>query len=83
MRYCDALEKLVEFRNKLMSDPPKDRRIRIYHKRLEKKQTFFKEVNFEEEFAKTDDQIIAGYWKQMMQNNSRSQKFQSKRKLEF
>lgn len=37
MKYADALDKLIEFRNKLMSEPPKDRRIRIYHKKHERK----------------------------------------------
>ena len=81
MKYVDALDKLIELRNKLMSEPPKDRRVRIYHKKHEKKNVHVQEVSFSEEFSKSDDQIIAGYWKQAMTNNAKSQKFQSKRKL--
>lgn len=83
MKYVDALEKLIEIRNKMMSEPPKDRRMRIYNKRWESKEVRVQEVNFEEEFAKSSDQEIIGYWKQILANNARSQKFQSKRKLEF
>ena len=81
MKYCDALDKLVEFRNQLMSEAPKNRRLRIYHKKHEVKNVQVQQVNFEEEFSKSDDQIIAGYWKQVMVNNAKSQQFQSKRKM--
>jgi len=37
MKYVDALDKLIEFRHKIMSQPPKDRKLRIYHKRHETK----------------------------------------------
>lgn len=40
-------------------------------------------MSFEEQFAKSNDQEVIGYWKQIMANNARSQKFQSKRKLQF
>jgi hypothetical protein len=33
MKYVDALEKLIEFRHKIMSEPPSDRDIKIYHKK--------------------------------------------------
>jgi len=64
-----------------MSEPPKDRRLRIYHKRFELKDVRIAEISFEEEFQKSDDQAIVGYWKQIISNNMKSQKFQSKRKL--
>lgn len=41
------------------------------------------EISFEEQFSKSDDQIIASYWKEIIANRNNSQKFQSKRKLEF
>ena len=83
IKYVDALDKLIEFRNKLMAEAPKDRRIRIYHKKHDKKRVEVDSINFEEEFSKSDDKLIAGYWKQAVMNNTQSQKFQSKRKLEF
>lgn len=48
MKYVDALEKLVEIRNKMMAEPPKDRRLRIYHKRFESKDVRIAEISFEE-----------------------------------
>ncbi len=81
MKYVDALDKLLEFRHKLMSQPPKDRKLRIYHKRHETKSTSdLKEVNMEEEFEKSEDKIIQSYWGQIMSENRKSSNFQSKRK---
>lgn len=37
MKYVDALEKLLQFRQKIMSQPPQDRKIQIYHKKYESK----------------------------------------------
>ena len=37
MKYVDALEKLIEFRHKIMSEAPKDRQLKIYHKKYETK----------------------------------------------
>lgn len=37
MKYVDALDKLLEIRNKIMSQPLQDRRIRIYDKKFESK----------------------------------------------
>ena len=33
VKYVDALEKLMQFRQKIMSEAPSDRKIKIYHKR--------------------------------------------------
>ena len=49
MKYVDALDKLMDFRQKLMSEPPKDRKLKIYHQKYEKKSfNDLPEVNMEE-----------------------------------
>lgn len=84
MKYIDALDKLLEFRQRIMSQPPKDRKLRIYHKRHETKSTSgLLEVNMQEEFAKSEDKIIQSYWGQIMNENRKNSTFQSKRKQEF
>ena len=50
MKYVDALDKLIEYRNKIMSQPPKDRKLKIYHKKYDKKNNYFPQVNLESEF---------------------------------
>ena len=40
-------------------------------------------MTFEQEFSKSDDKMIVSYWKEIVENNMKSQGFQSKRKLEF
>ena len=37
MKYVVALEKLIEVRNKIMSQPLQDRRLRIYDKKFDSK----------------------------------------------
>ena len=64
-----------------MSKPPSDRRLRIYHKKHEKKFVNFNQVSFETEFSQSDDQMIASYWKNYIQENRKASNFQSKRKL--
>ena len=67
-----------------MSQPPQDRRIRIYHKRHETKSVSeLAEVNMEEEFEKSEDKLIKSYWGQIMNENKKNSTFQSKRKQEF
>lgn len=83
MRYADALDKLIEYRNKLMSQPPKDRRVKLYHQKYDKKLQNFTQINLQTEFAKSDDEVIAGYWKNYIIENRKNSHFQSKRKLEF
>lgn len=64
-----------------MSEPPQDRKIRIYHKRHETKTTDgLREVNMQEEFEKSEDKMIQSYWAQMMNENKKGATFQSKRK---
>lgn len=48
MRYSDALDKLMDIRYMIMSKPPKDRQLRIYHKKYETKNIRFNQVTFEE-----------------------------------
>ena len=70
MKYVDALDKLMEFRQRIMSQPPKDRKIKIYHKRHETKSLEdLPEVNMKEELERSEDKIIQGYWSQIIKEN--------------
>ena len=53
MKYSDALDKLIEIRAQIMSKPPKDRMLKIYHKKYENKNINFDQVTFEQEFSKS------------------------------
>lgn len=83
MKYVDALDKLLMYRQEMMSKPPKDRRLKIYHKKYEQKNVQGALVNLESEFSASDDQIVANYWKDIVRMNRNGMGFQSKRKLEF
>ena len=83
MKYSDALDKLIEIRAQIMSKPPKDRMLKIYHKKYENKNINFDQVTFEQEFSKSQDKMVANYWKEIVENNKKGQGFQSKRKLQF
>ena len=37
MNYAEGLEKLIGYRKKIMSEIPKDRKLKIYHKKYDQK----------------------------------------------
>lgn len=65
----------------MMSKPPADRKLRIYHQRHDNKQIHATQTRFETEFEKSDDLMIVNYWKNFMAQNRNNSQFQSKRKL--
>ena len=40
-------------------------------------------MNFEEEFSKSDNQLVSGYWKEYIKANQNGANFRSKRKVEL
>lgn len=74
------LEKLIDFRKKIMSTAPKDRKVRIYHKRHDKKAVPHFVFDMEHELEVSDNAVIANYWKKVIKNNQKNANFQSKRK---
>lgn len=77
------LDKLVEFRKKIMSAAPANRNVRIYHKRHDKREVPHIVFDMESEMVGGDNAVIASYWKNVMRNNQKNANFQSKRKTEF
>ena len=70
------------FRNQMMAQPPKSRKLRIYHKRHEAREGNFTAVDFESELQNSD-QTVAQYWKGIIAKNRRNSNFQNRRKVEF
>ena len=65
----------------MLKEPPKDRQIRIYPQNKESKIHKPDEMNFEEEFSKSDNQLVSGYWKEYIKANQNGANFRSKRKV--
>lgn len=66
-----------------MSTPPADRKIRIYHKRHDKREVSHVIFDMDNDLVSSDNAVIANYWKNEMRNNQKKANFQSKRKIEF
>lgn len=66
-----------------MSEAPKDRRIRIYHKRHDSRQVPHMIIDMDQEMGKSDNAVLAGYWRSVIKNSQNNTKFQSRRKAEF
>ena len=60
------LDKLTTFRRKIMSAPPPNRNIRIYHKRYDSRQVPHIIMDMDQEMEKNENAMIAKYWGKMV-----------------
>lgn len=74
------LDKLLEYRKQIMSAAPSDRHIRIYHKRHDKKDVPHILMDMDHELGHGQDAMMNKYWINVIKQNQKNTKFQSKRK---
>lgn len=77
--YSKMLDQLIEQRTKTMSNPPKDRAVRIYHKKYENKSAGTYETTFKDELEQSHDPVVREYWAKII-NMNHNATFQSKKK---
>ena len=77
------LDKLMKFRNKIMSAPPPNRNVKIYHKRFDARDVPHFVIDMDLEMGKGENAGLAKYWSKIIKDNQKKANFQSKRKMEF